>query len=60
MDCRDIFLVNGTNWPGQAHEHSTLKLYHNHHDRLANMAGSETVMVTEGKGATGSPAYSKK
>ncbi len=28
----DIFMVNGTNWPGQASKHSTLKLYHNNHD----------------------------
>src|SRR6266403_27874 len=25
----DIFLVNGTNWPGQPSKHSTPKLYHN-------------------------------
>jgi enediyne biosynthesis protein E4 len=25
----DILLVNGTNWPGQGHSASTLKLYHN-------------------------------
>ena len=25
----DIFLVNGTNWPGQPSRHSTPKLYHN-------------------------------
>jgi enediyne biosynthesis protein E4 len=28
----DIFLVNGTNWPGQLSKHSTPKLYHNNHD----------------------------
>jgi enediyne biosynthesis protein E4 len=28
----DIFLVNGTNWPGQPSKHSTPKLYHNNHD----------------------------
>src|ERR1700756_5332676 len=28
----DIFLVNGTNWPGQHSKHSTPKLYHNNHD----------------------------
>src|SRR5260221_8314769 len=28
----DIFLVNGTNWPGQPPKHSTPKLYHNNHD----------------------------
>ena len=28
----DIFLVNGTNWPGHASKHSTLRLYHNNHD----------------------------
>src|SRR2546421_5535673 len=29
----DIFLVNGTDWPGRAGKHSTPKLYHNNHDR---------------------------
>jgi len=29
---QDIFLVNGTNWPGQPSKHSTPKLYHNNHD----------------------------
>ena len=28
----DIFLVNGTDWPGHAGKHSTPKLYHNNHD----------------------------
>jgi hypothetical protein len=28
----DIFLVNGTDWPGSAKKHSTPKLYHNNHD----------------------------
>ncbi|HEY2121099.1 MAG TPA: CRTAC1 family protein [Candidatus Acidoferrum sp.] len=28
----DIFLVNGTNWPGQPQKHSTPRLYHNNHD----------------------------
>ena len=28
----DIFLVNGTNWPGQSSKHSTPKLYHNNHN----------------------------
>jgi hypothetical protein len=28
----DIFLVNGTDWPGHATKHSTPKLYHNNHD----------------------------
>jgi hypothetical protein len=28
----DIFIVNGTNWPGHASKHSTPKLYHNNHD----------------------------
>jgi hypothetical protein len=28
----DIFIVNGTNWPGQPAKHSTPKLYHNNHD----------------------------
>ncbi|HKN26140.1 MAG TPA: CRTAC1 family protein [Candidatus Acidoferrum sp.] len=29
---QDIFIVNGTDWPGQASKHSTPKLYHNNHD----------------------------
>ena len=28
----DIFLVNGTGWPGHTSKHSTPKLYHNNHD----------------------------
>jgi len=28
----DIFLVNGTDWPGHATKRSTPKLYHNNHD----------------------------
>ena len=28
----DIFLVNGTDWPGHSSKHSTPKLYHNNHD----------------------------
>jgi len=28
----DIFLVNGTDWPGHITKHSTPKLYHNNHD----------------------------
>jgi enediyne biosynthesis protein E4 len=28
----DIFLVNGTDWPGHPPKHSTPKLYHNNHD----------------------------
>ena len=28
----DIFLVNGTDWPGHASKHSTPKLYHNDHN----------------------------
>jgi hypothetical protein len=28
----DIFLVNGTDWPGRPSKHSTPKLYHNNHD----------------------------
>jgi hypothetical protein len=27
----DIFLVNGTNWPGHGQKHTTPKLYHNNH-----------------------------
>ena len=29
---QDIFIVNGTNWPGQPNKHSTPKLYRNNHD----------------------------
>jgi len=29
---QDIFIVNGTNWPGQPSKHSMPKLYHNNHD----------------------------
>jgi hypothetical protein len=29
---QDIFLVNGTDWPGRPSKHSTPKLYHNNHD----------------------------
>jgi hypothetical protein len=28
----DIFLVNGTAWPGHGQKHTTPKLYHNNHD----------------------------
>jgi hypothetical protein len=28
----DIFLVNGTDWPGQPSKHSTPKLFHNNHN----------------------------
>jgi len=28
----DIFLVNGTDWPGHRTKHTTPKLYHNNHD----------------------------
>jgi hypothetical protein len=28
----DIFLVNGTDWPGHGQKHTTAKLYHNNHD----------------------------
>jgi enediyne biosynthesis protein E4 len=28
----DVFLVNGTDWPGHALKHTTPKLYHNNHD----------------------------
>jgi hypothetical protein len=28
----DIFLVNGTDWPGRGQKHTTAKLYHNNHD----------------------------
>jgi hypothetical protein len=29
---QDIFLVNGTDWPGRPSKHSTPRLYHNNHD----------------------------
>jgi hypothetical protein len=29
---QDIFVVNGTDWPGRPPKHSTPKLYHNNHD----------------------------
>jgi enediyne biosynthesis protein E4 len=29
---QDIFLVNGTDWPGRPSKHATAKLYHNNHD----------------------------
>ena len=29
---QDIFIVNGTDWPGHGQKHSTPKLYHNNHD----------------------------
>jgi enediyne biosynthesis protein E4 len=29
---QDIFLVNGTDWPGRPSKHSTPKLYHNNHN----------------------------
>jgi hypothetical protein len=29
---QDILLVNGMDWPGHAHKHSTLALYHNNRD----------------------------
>ena len=28
----DIFLVNGTDWPGHGQKHTTPKVYHNNHD----------------------------
>ena len=42
----DIFLVNGTDWPGQPAKHSTPKLYHNNHDgtftEVTHKAGLDT------------------
>jgi len=29
---QDIYIVNGTDWPGHPSKHSTPKLYHNNHD----------------------------
>jgi hypothetical protein len=45
----DIFLVNGTEWPGHASKHSTPKLYHNNHDGtftdVTHKAGLDTVQM---------------
>jgi hypothetical protein len=43
----DIFLVNGTEWPGHASKHATPKLYHNNHDGtftdVTHKAGLDTL-----------------
>jgi len=48
----DIFIVNGTNWPGQPSKHSTPKLYHNNHDGtftdVTHKAGLEVEMLGMG------------
>jgi hypothetical protein len=50
----DIFLVNGTDWPGHAGKRSTPKLYHNNHDgtftNVTHKAGLDVEMF--GLGAT--------
>jgi len=50
----DIFLVNGTDWPGHAGKRSTPKLYHNNHDGtftdVTHKAGLDVEMF--GLGAT--------
>jgi len=50
----DIFLVNGTDWPGHATKRSTPKLYHNNHDGtftdVTHKAGLDEEMF--GLGAT--------
>jgi enediyne biosynthesis protein E4 len=48
----DIFIVNGTNWPGRPSKHSTPKLYHNNHDRtftdVTHKAGLDVEMLGMG------------
>ena len=48
----DIFIVNGTNWPGQPSKHSTPKLYHNNHDGtftdVTHKAGLDVEMLGMG------------
>ena len=48
----DIFLVNGTDWPGQPAKHSTPKLYHNNHDgtftEVTHKAGLDIEIVGMG------------
>jgi hypothetical protein len=50
----DIFLVNGTDWPGRAQKHSTPKLYHNNHDGtftdVTHKAGLDVEMYGMGVG----------
>ena len=48
----DIFIVNGTDWPGHASKHSTPKLYHNNHDAtftdVTHKAGLDVEMLGMG------------
>jgi hypothetical protein len=48
----DIFIVNGTDWPGHASKHSTPKLYHNNHDGtftdVTHKAGLDVEMLGMG------------
>jgi len=48
----DIFIVNGTNWPGRPSKHSTPKLYHNNHDGtftdVTHKAGLDVEMLGMG------------
>ena len=48
----DIFIVNGTDWPGHASKHSTPKLYHNNHDGtftdMTHKAGLDVEMLGMG------------
>jgi hypothetical protein len=48
----DIFIANGTNWPGQPSKHSTPKLYHNNHDGtftdVTHKAGLDVEMLGMG------------
>jgi hypothetical protein len=49
---QDIFLVNGTDWPGHPSKHSTPKLYHNNHDGtftdVTHKAGLDVEMLGMG------------
>ncbi len=49
---QDIFIVNGTDWPGHASKHSTPKLYHNNHDGtftdVTHKAGLDVKMLGMG------------
>jgi enediyne biosynthesis protein E4 len=48
----DIFIVNGTDWPGHASKHSTPKLYHNNHNGtftdVTHKAGLDVEMLGMG------------
>ncbi|HYA64330.1 MAG TPA: CRTAC1 family protein [Candidatus Sulfotelmatobacter sp.] len=48
----DLFIVNGTDWPGRASKHSKPKLYHNNHDGtftdVTHKAGLDVEMLGMG------------